>query len=631
MKRFKLISSLLGLFLFLGGIPAHAAGEMSSFDFTLAYDYFTSLQNSAYKVGGEVYQAFEFDSNNATNYAGSRITSINITAGTYKDTETNTVKNVTVFLSEGLDKEPFYTQSGKLGEEGGTEYKISLDTPYTIESGKSIVVGYYFRLSSADINYISVDGVYHDNIDGGWVGYRVGSGAVEWSNISHNYGNICMGCTIEGDNLAKDGVSVLSLDGTEYAEPGSAFQYIMYFQNTATNDVTSMEVRYTVGDGEAVTQPVNLSEPMKYNERKGLRFSNLKTKKSGVDIPVIFEITKVNGNPNTSSDKSRMSLLNCFFRKDGFTRTHLLEEGTGTWCKWCPSGMVLIDYVKETFPGEYGIAAVHGNDQMQVASTAPVRSLFSGYPTIILDRAQFLYPQNQGAKETIKAYTEYYQDIPAVAGISTLEGYKDESGSLKLRTGVKFAVGMSGVERYRLSYYLTENGVGPYVQNNEEYHNMPAGTMGGWESKPIDVTMLFDDVACLLEGDLEGVAGSIPSTIEKGTEYIYETALPLSTVSKNEVDVIAFVIDRADGSVVNVRQETIDLSGAGVETVSSDIAYRIINEGGVLTVSGDFTAAEVYKISGEKAGVLKGEGSLILSPGIYVVNVDGKARKVLVK
>ena len=95
-----------------------AEGDSSTFDYTLAYDYAGAFQSQAFKLGGTVYQALIIDADNADLYADTEITSINITAGNYKGEKVNKVKNVTVFLAEDLDSEPFYTQSGKLGDEG---------------------------------------------------------------------------------------------------------------------------------------------------------------------------------------------------------------------------------------------------------------------------------------------------------------------------------------------------------------------------------------------------------------------------------------------------------------------------------------------------------------------------------
>ncbi len=608
---------------------ASGQDEKISFDYTLAFDYYTSLRNPSYKKGSEVYQAFILTVDNATLYAGSEITAINVTSGTYKDTQTNTIKNITVFLSEGLDKEPFYTQSAKLGDEGGKMYSIPLDAPYLIEGDKQIVIGYYFKLSSDDVNYISVDGVRHENTAGGWIGNKVGSGSVEWMNVSQNYGNLCIGCTIEGLNLAQNGVAVLSMSGTEFAEPNTKFPYIMYFQNVASNDVTSMEVAYSVGE-EVWKETVNLSKPLSYNQRLGLQFNNLESKQMGIDIPVRFEITKVNGVPNVSTDKSSFSYLNCFKASDGFKKVHLLEEGTGTWCQWCPAGIVMMENIKENFPESYALVAVHSNDVMAVSSTSDVLKMFPGLPAAMIDRAVMISPTNESVDAQIAQYTQYYKDIPSFVGVTKLNGVKTEDNILKVNTGIQFALDLEYNNRYRLSYYLIENGLGPYVQNNSGYSGGTV-SMGGWESKPLTVETTFYDVARLLVGGSEGIPDSMPVSIEGNKEYEYQAELSLANITKDNINVIAFIVDDADGTIVNSYETTVDLTSNNVNSVENSNDYAIKAEDGHIAINGNYYSAKVYSMSGELLANMAGDEEISLSAGIYIVVVDGSATKVVVK
>ena len=555
-----------------------AEGDSSTFDYTLAYDYAGAFQSQAFKLGGTVYQAFIIDAYNSDLYADTEITSINIMAGNYKGEKVNKVKNVTVFLAEDLDSEPFYTQSGKLGDEGEVMYKVALDKPYKIEKGKPVVVGYSFRLSSSDINYITVDNTYHENMAGGWIGYKYGDAAIQWENISHTYGNLCIGCTLKGESFPQNGVAVLSLDGAEFAEPGKNFEYTVYFQNTAANTVNSMEVSYTIGDGTKKTGQVNLRYPLKYIERSGLKFSDLSYGKEGIDVPVTFEITKVNGEANISDENKRTGYLNCFNAANGFKRVHLMEEGTGTWCQWCPAGIVMMDNLAKNYPEDYALVGVHYNDAMQVTSTAPVIAMFGGsYPNSYIDRSVNIMPTMASVNQTLKAFTEYYREIPALVGFPSIKGVKTEDGKLKVNTDVQFALDLRGASRYRLSYYIVEDGVGPYEQQNG-FAGGESGPMGGWESKGLYVSTLFNDVARYLEGGMEGVQGSIPGSVKQGESYSYEVELPLTNVTKDKVRVVAFVVDTTTGTVVNAAQKEVDLTESGVEEIADASSSEILSK-----------------------------------------------------
>ena len=155
--------------------------------------------------------------------------------------------------------------------------------------------------------------------------------------------------------------------------------------------------------------------------------------------------------------------------------------------------------------------------------------------------------------------------------------------------------------------------------------------MGGWENKPLSVFTLFDDVACLLDGGLEGIPGSIPDAIQKNKEYIYEANLSLKNVTKDNVELIAFVIDNADGTVVNACQTTVDLTTGAVGAIEDGEDYSICAADGRVCVSGVFGTAKVFSLSGELLGQLDKEGEISLAAGIYIVVVDGSAKKIIVR
>jgi hypothetical protein len=64
---------------------------------------------------------------------------------------------------------------------------------------------------------------------------------------------------------------------------------------------------------------------------------------------------------------------------------------------------------------------------------------------------------------------------------------------------------------------------------------------------------------------------------------------------------------------------------AGVENVMVDNAAEVGVSNGQIVISGDYRHAEVYNL----AGVRQADGQL--TPGLYIVNVDGHVSKVIVK
>jgi 1,4-alpha-glucan branching enzyme len=64
---------------------------------------------------------------------------------------------------------------------------------------------------------------------------------------------------------------------------------------------------------------------------------------------------------------------------------------------------------------------------------------------------------------------------------------------------------------------------------------------------------------------------------------------------------------------------------AGVDNITVDSRAQVSVSNGEIVISGDYNKAEVYNLAGAK------QASLRVAPGLYIVNVDGHATKVIVK
>lgn len=80
------------------------------------------------------------------------------------------------------------------------------------------------------------------------------------------------------------------------------------------------------------------------------------------------------------------------------------EEGTGTWCQWCPRGAVFMDMYEEEFGQFWAGIAVHNGDPMVVTTyDTGLGAYFSGYPSALVDRGADKDPSNLSS--------EFYQRL----------------------------------------------------------------------------------------------------------------------------------------------------------------------------------------------------------------------------
>lgn len=554
--------------------------DQTSINFSIADQVYSAYKLNDVNVGDIVYLAFEMSGDNATSFANDEITAVNITTGVYVVGQTyqNKVNDITIFISTDLQEEPVYTQDAYLGTRGFTEYPIALTTPYKIEAGKGFYVGYSFKVPNSSQYYLPVDGIVTDNPEGGWVGV-VSDGAVQWMNLASEIGSNCIGCTIVGENFPQNAAKFYDYAGPMYTAPGENFTYAFLLQNkgfTASN----VEIEYSVADGAAQTissdilsmdngQPVTIS----YNEY-GVIEVPMTCNVEGLAVPLSFKITKVDGEANTAADNTFTTTISCFERSKGFPRVHLIEEGTGTWCKFCPGGIVMMEYVAEKYPDFFARIALHYDDKMQVSSALSViQSLFDGFPDGWVNRAFNLTGLQSGSETNIKTqidqYVESYKDVPAAMGFSELTATMVDDVNLKAETKVKTSFDVANNNRYRLAYYLTQNNVGPYNQTNY-YSGGLNGTMGGWEKKGSSVSTMYDDVCRYLLGGVNGISNSLPDELKAGEEVSYTAQMTTAAVNAAEFYLTAFIVDTKTGEVVNAKQIKVEKEYSAVNEISGD-------------------------------------------------------------
>lgn len=202
--------------------------------------------------------------------------------------------------------------------------------------------------------------------------------------------------------------------------------------------------------------------------------------------------------------------------------TQVFEEGTGTWCQWCPRGAVYMDSMAKVHP-EAVLIAVHNStsDPMTVATyDAGVGTLIGGYPSALAGRKVEIDPS-----ELFTTYTSHASDF-AVADI-TMSQPTISGSTISVKADVKMAVNTKANYDYRLTLVLTEDhmkGTAAGWNQANAYAGGAAGVMGGFETKanPVPASQMeYNHVARNIEGGFNGVAGSLPAVMTAGQTYSY--------------------------------------------------------------------------------------------------------------
>lgn len=564
--------------------------------------------------------AIELPAETTQKWVGDELTRVRIGFGSA------TLGGITIFLTEDLEGEPFYTQSGTIKNQGEWN-EFELTTPYTFE-GKTIYVGYTANCFRASDYPIGMDGKAATTKLGDYLGVEG-----DWDHYGTQFGNVCLRIVIEGDDLPQNDVSIASTSVPTNVGINAPFGATLTFSNDASIPVEDLSVSCTVDGVEQSGVEVEIAEGLILPGETGeLMISGLVCTKLGEDIPVAITITKVNGVDDEAPENNTISVkVNCVEKV--FARNVVVEEFTGTWCGWCVRGITGMNYMKENY-GEEGFIGIagHYNDAMQTSTYLPVVNNFSGgsFPSAVCNRAISFDP----GIETLEAYYKLYRSNPSTTNVELEATYDEDTKKVTATAVAEFSLPETRAQ-YRFAFVITEDNVGPYAQLNY-YSGGGYGQCYGWENQPSRVEVYFNDVARYMQAAL-GITNSIPATIETGVKYEYSAELPTTTVTDiNNCEVVAMVLNAKTYEVVNAAKVSMEGSSA-VKTVAVDATQVSINavKGGIDLI-GDISGATVYGIDGKAVKSANSEGFISVSPGVYVVtatsaNGSVATKKIIVK
>ncbi len=404
---------------------------------------------------------------------------------------------------------------------------------------------------------------------------------------------------------------------------GETFTITTTILNNGADKVKKIEAVYEIGNQEPVT--MTHSFPFGISTTKTNTFKNTTASctTEGIHTPLKVTITSVDG--VEISPVSATGIVNA--SNTTFDRNVVVEEGTGTWCGWCPRGIVGMEYMNETYPDSFIGIAVHVGDEMQ-ADTYAYYYPAEGFPTSNVDRRFFGLDPTNAKLET--AYTTQ-RKVPGFAkvGIKNVT-VNDADKTATITTDVAFGIDADNSnDDFRLSYVVLEHKVGPYFQSNY-YAGGSNGALGGWESKSSTASTIYNDVARDIF-DYNGIIGTVPATIKAGTDYEHTNTVSLRNVTKLEnVAIAVLLLDAVDGTIVNAAKWS--KNDAGVEDIVADVdnAVKVVTGAGYINVVGEYDMVYVYSVDGKLVAATS-DSTIAVPSGAYIVKVNNGANSTVKK
>ncbi len=379
-------------------------------------------------------------------------------------------------------------------------------------------------------------------------------------------------------------------------------------------------------------------------------FSEFFVLKEG-NITATAVISNVNaaGNDGDSNDDTKQISLNPVKAAEG--KKIFAEEGTGTWCQWCPRGAVFMDYMEDNYHDFFVGVAVHNNDPMVYPEyDNGVGGFIPGYPSVIMDRNTVIDPSDMEPDFLGKV-------IQAPVGIITNGAtYDSLTRTLKISLTTTLTSDIAG--NYKVACVLTEDsvrGTGSAYNQANAYAGGTYGPMGGYEllANPVPANrMVYDHVARIISPNFYGYENAFGANADSGQSVTHTLTYSLPASWRlNKINIIGVIFDE-NGMASNASKSTIaeavsngyvigtEIGGnvVGIDKLAGPDAIRLAPNpsNGVSNVLIDLVSdanveVEIYSITGaliskKDYGMLNGAFELPinvseLNTGIYMVNV----------
>ncbi len=328
-------------------------------------------------------------------------------------------------------------------------------------------------------------------------------------------------------------------------------------RNLGTTAITSFDATFNYDGNNYVENvtAVNIASMGTYT----VTLSNTVTLLAGLN-PVSLTISNVNGGAdNNAADDIKTLYTNPIVPAAG--KMVVAEEGTGTWCGWCPRGAVYMELLGDKYDGFIAPIAVHNGDPMVVTDyDNGIAAAVSGYPSALVDR---------GAEIDPSAIEPDFLNRIVMTPVTLIENgaiYNSTTRELQVSITTTFPANATG--NYKVACVLTEDGVtgttSSYNQTNYYSYssqNLPlVGAGHDWQAEPNPVpaaNMVYDYVARVISPSFGGLTNSFPSSITAGQFFTHNFFFTLPAGwDENEIHIVGMVM-APNGTVDNADYTTI--------------------------------------------------------------------------
>lgn len=376
---------------------------------------------------------------------------------------------------------------------------------------------------------------------------------------------------------------------------GIDIQPTVVVRNLGTNNITSFDLTLDYNGNQIVENVTGVNIPSL--DTYDVDFSSALTLVSGA-IDITATISNVNGAGADGDAADDVKVLTIDPVTPAVGKVVVAEEGTGTWCQWCPRGAVFMDMMTHKYEGFFAPVAVHNGDPMTNDEyDSDIGALIGGYPSALVDRMPEIDPS------AIEADFMERIVIAPKAVMSATATYNSTTSLMDITVTADFVQNTTG--SYKLGCIVTEDGVtgtGSGWSQSNAYAGGANGEMGGYEALPNPVPasqMVYDHVAREILPSFAGQSGVIPSSVTSGQSFSYTFSFTVEAGwDLSEMNIIPILI--APGGTID---------NAGFFTVS-DLVSVPENSVSLFAVSvypnpaSEFTSVQISNLQNENVSMM---------------------------
>lgn len=336
----------------------------------------------------------------------------------------------------------------------------------------------------------------------------------------------------------------------------------------------------------------------------------------------------------------------------------VVEEGTGTWCQWCPRGTAYLEYNTANFPNQFIGIAVHGSngastDPMEISGRAYLNGLsrlgVTGYPSGLFNR-QYV---TSFAKPTTEVRDALQEQATQRATIERAD-YDNTTGKVTVYYNARF--GYNSTVKVNMAVVLVENGCKGATSNwgqQNAYARMNQTTLetdygqGMWPyfqrfcegtSKISASKMVYDHVARGIYPSFSGKFLNDTWDADEPVKGSIEFVMPDNVQNDKETAVVLLMLNAATGEIlsaskVEAEQYNVDRPTDVAAIEAADV--QVNREGNMLRVDAEAGAqVSVYSVDGTllatkrmNASTTTIDGSAF--SGMIIVKVDNATGKLI--